>query len=263
MPKRQNTFLIKRSNVPGKVPLPGDLQLGELALNTADVKLYTSGTTENDIIQIGWDKISRTGDTVTGDFVFNGDVNATSLSATTYQNLPFNISGSTNSIPVFTSSNVLSNSVIFQSSSNVGIGTTTPSAKLHIAGTGDTSATTALRLENSNGTASIQVTDHGLLQHTSNSETIITAPTEVYRFAASSGNTFKMMYTVQDSFNIRGGEYLCVHDGTDVNTIHTFPTEFGDTSGINFTLTITSDDIIIIADVTSGSWNIKLSVQIL
>jgi hypothetical protein len=77
MAKRENTFLIKRSNVPGKVPLPGDLQLGELALNTADVKLYTTGTTENDIIQIGWDRIHRTGDTVNGDFIFNGDVTVT------------------------------------------------------------------------------------------------------------------------------------------------------------------------------------------
>lgn len=85
---RENTFLLKRSNVPGKVPLPGDVQLGEVALNTADVKLYASGTTENDIVQIGWDRISRTGDTVTGDFVFNGDLSATTISATTYLNLP-------------------------------------------------------------------------------------------------------------------------------------------------------------------------------
>jgi hypothetical protein len=74
---RENTFLLKRSNVPGKVPFAGDVKLGEIALNTADVKLYASGTTENDIVQIGWDRINRTGDTVTGDFIFNGDFSAT------------------------------------------------------------------------------------------------------------------------------------------------------------------------------------------
>lgn len=58
MAKRQNTFLIKRSNVPGKVPTSGDLMLGELALNTADVILYTSGTTSNSILPIGWDRLS-------------------------------------------------------------------------------------------------------------------------------------------------------------------------------------------------------------
>ncbi len=63
---RKNTFLIKRSNVPGKIPNPGDLQLGELAINTSDVILYASGTTSNSILPIGWDRVSKTGDTMTG-----------------------------------------------------------------------------------------------------------------------------------------------------------------------------------------------------
>ena len=50
MTNRRNTFLLKRSNIPGKIPLPNDLQLGELALNTADAILYTSGTTQNQIL---------------------------------------------------------------------------------------------------------------------------------------------------------------------------------------------------------------------
>jgi len=36
-----NTIRIKRSAVAGKVPTTGDLQLGELAINTFDGKLYT------------------------------------------------------------------------------------------------------------------------------------------------------------------------------------------------------------------------------
>ena len=93
MSNRQNTFLLKRSSVPGKIPSPGDLKLGEIALNTADVKLYASGTTENDIIQIGWDRINRTGDTVTGDFIFNGGITATTISATTYNGDGSNLTG--------------------------------------------------------------------------------------------------------------------------------------------------------------------------
>ena len=73
MANRQTTFLLKRSNVPGKIPSSSGLTLGELALNTADAILYTSGTTVNNILPIGWDRIHRTGDTVTGDFVFNGN----------------------------------------------------------------------------------------------------------------------------------------------------------------------------------------------
>jgi hypothetical protein len=49
-----NTVIIKRSAVPGKVPTTGDLQLGELAINTYDGKLYTAkdnGTST--VIEIG------------------------------------------------------------------------------------------------------------------------------------------------------------------------------------------------------------------
>ena len=79
MTNRQNTFLLKRSNVPGKVPTPGDLKLGELAINTADAILYASGTTANSILPIGWDRINRTGDTVTGNFIINGGLTANTI----------------------------------------------------------------------------------------------------------------------------------------------------------------------------------------
>ena len=49
-----NTFRLKRSSVANKVPTTGDLQLGELALNTYDGKLYTkrdNGTAT--IVEIG------------------------------------------------------------------------------------------------------------------------------------------------------------------------------------------------------------------
>lgn len=49
-----NTFRLKRSAVPSKVPSTGDLQLGELAINTYDGKLYTkkdNGTAS--IVEIG------------------------------------------------------------------------------------------------------------------------------------------------------------------------------------------------------------------
>jgi hypothetical protein len=87
MANRKNTFLIKRSNTPGKVPTAGDLLLGELALNTADIILYASGTTSNSILPIGWDRVARTGDTMTGD-LYVPTISAETISATTYQNLP-------------------------------------------------------------------------------------------------------------------------------------------------------------------------------
>ena len=87
MANRENTLLIKRSNVLEKIPLLSNLTLGELALNTADAKLYslyTSGVTmPSEVRQIGWDRINRTGDTVFGDFVFSGDVIVSDFTANT------------------------------------------------------------------------------------------------------------------------------------------------------------------------------------
>ena len=76
MANRQNTLLLKRSNIIGKIPPLSGLTLGEMALNTADAKLYslyTSGSpSPSEVRQIGWDRISRTGDTVFGDFEISG-----------------------------------------------------------------------------------------------------------------------------------------------------------------------------------------------
>lgn len=47
-----NTLIAKRSSVPGKVPQPGDLEPGELAINLADRQIY-SKTTAGTVISLG------------------------------------------------------------------------------------------------------------------------------------------------------------------------------------------------------------------
>jgi hypothetical protein len=47
-----NTLIIKRSSVVGKVPVAGDLQVGELAVNLADAKLYSKNA-GGTVIQLG------------------------------------------------------------------------------------------------------------------------------------------------------------------------------------------------------------------
>jgi hypothetical protein len=47
-----NTLIIKRSSVAGKVPVAGDLQVGELAVNLADAKLYSKNA-GGTVIQLG------------------------------------------------------------------------------------------------------------------------------------------------------------------------------------------------------------------
>ena len=80
MVTRKNTLLLKRSNIAGNIPTAGQIQLGELALNTSDVKLYASGTSTDSILQIGWDRVSRTGDTMTGT-LYAPTISATTISA--------------------------------------------------------------------------------------------------------------------------------------------------------------------------------------
>lgn len=46
-----NTFIPKRSSVAGKVPLTTDLQIGELAINLADKKIYTKDA-NNAVVQL-------------------------------------------------------------------------------------------------------------------------------------------------------------------------------------------------------------------
>lgn len=42
--------ITKKSTVPGKVPVPTDLEVGELAVNTNDKKLYSKHTDGNVIL---------------------------------------------------------------------------------------------------------------------------------------------------------------------------------------------------------------------
>jgi hypothetical protein len=47
-----NTIKVKQSSVAGKVPLSSDLVVGQLAINTADEKLYTKNSTGG-VVELG------------------------------------------------------------------------------------------------------------------------------------------------------------------------------------------------------------------
>jgi hypothetical protein len=92
MATRNNTFILKRSNVVSKIPALSGLTLGELALNTADAKLYTlytgGATGATEVRQIGWDRLSVSGGTLYGNLDVLG-----SISATTYYGDGSNLTG--------------------------------------------------------------------------------------------------------------------------------------------------------------------------
>jgi hypothetical protein len=88
MTTRKNRFILKRSNVVDKIPSLSDLKLGELALNTADVKAYaayTGGATgATEVREIGWNRLALTGGTITGDLTVNTQVISPLFSGTTF-----------------------------------------------------------------------------------------------------------------------------------------------------------------------------------
>jgi hypothetical protein len=73
-----NNIILKKSSTNDKVPLPGDLQFGELALNFADGNLFYKNSA-NAITTIASNKtVSVTGNVTGGNIVTSGIVSATS-----------------------------------------------------------------------------------------------------------------------------------------------------------------------------------------
>lgn len=69
--------------------------------------------------------------------------------------------GTTNYVPKWSDSDTLANSLIFDNGTNVGIGATTLSARLHVVGSGTSSSTLSLRIVNSTPTDLLRVADDG------------------------------------------------------------------------------------------------------
>ena len=88
-----NTLLLKRSAVQGKTPLLTDLQLGQLAINTYDGRLYTrkdNGTAS--IIDLGY--VSVTGDaTGSGSGSISLTLANTGVTAGTYKSVTVDSKG--------------------------------------------------------------------------------------------------------------------------------------------------------------------------
>jgi hypothetical protein len=251
MAKRQNTFLLKRSNVPGKIPLSGDLQLGELALNTADVKLYTSGTTQNNIVQIGWDRINRTGDTVTGDFVFTGDitVNGQTLFSGSSDNVVTIVgSGSTN--PLFTISG--SSGELFSVSDNL---------------TGD-----LLSVNNISSDPILIVRDDNtvlfgtnptLSLNTTISETVLAGNVKTL-YAIPSGYTSSYFdYNVFGGNGVRAGNVMGVWSGTSIQYTEVSTNDIGNTSDFSIYMEMSGTTALLVCSATTYNWDVKSIVRLI
>ena len=146
------------------------------------------------------------GGTVTGATIFTAGLTANTISATTYYNLPFSGSivgnGTTNYVPLWTGSTGLGDSQIFDNGTNVGIGTTSPSAKLDI--NASTGGTIGVRISGNSSSDMLRITQTGsgnaiLVEDSSNPDST--------PFVVTSGGTIGVGITTPDSL-------LHVHNGS-------------------------------------------------
>ena len=125
---------------------------------------------------------------------------------------------------------------------NVGIGTTTPTAKLDVEG--DIAITNA-NISNQENTD----VDTG-------TETIATVPIATYTAAFFD-------YVVKNGTNVRAGIIYSCHDGTSVEYIETSTIDLGNTSDLQLSVDISGTDMRLQATAASDNWSVKTLVRAL
>lgn len=254
MATRNNTFILKRSNVVNKIPVLSGLTLGELALNTADAKLYTlytgglSGATE--VRQIGWDRLSISGGTLYGNLNVLGSVSATTalFSSSGPSVLTVIGSGSSTTLPIFT----------IQGSSGE-LFSVTDSLTGSLFSVNDISGLPILEVFSDNTilmgsylAPSLNITVRSTVN--SGSTTLYSIPTSAY-----TGAFFE--YTVNDGTNLRAGSIMSIWSGNTVNYTETSTTDIGNTNPITFNMISSSGFASLRTSATTNSWIVKTIVR--
>ena len=119
---------------------------------------------------------------------------------------------------------------------NVGIGTTSPGAKLDVAG--DVNITNANISNQENADV-----DTGI-------ETVATVPIPAYTAAFFD-------YVVKKGLNVRAGVVHACHDGTNVQYVETSTLDLGNTFDLQLSVVIVGTDMILQATAASDDWSVK------
>jgi trimeric autotransporter adhesin len=138
-----------------------------------------------------------------------------------------NGSGTTGYVPKFTSSNVIGDSLIFSNSTNVGIGTATPSAVLHVIGTIlSSSSVTATSFVKSGGTsAQILAADGSVI--TAGTNITISGGTISASGSGSISGSGTTNYITKWTSSSAIGNSIIYDNGTNVGIGTTSPTAMG------------------------------------
>jgi ethanolamine utilization microcompartment shell protein EutS len=123
---------------------------------------------------------------------------------------------------------------------NVGIGTTTPSAKLDIEGD--------LQVKG------VNISNQENLDVDTGTETIATVVKANYDAAFFD-------FVIKNGTNLRAGTVFAIHDGTNVEFTETSTNDLGDTSDVTLTVDISGTDMRLRATTTTDNWIIKSLVR--
>ena len=207
----------------------------------------------------------------------------------------------TNDLRFFTSTNGIATPSeimrIVGSTGFVGIGETSPSAKLEIKGSGATSATTAFRVENSSATSLLTILNDGTSAFNTNhlyvsssgrigiGTTTPSASLQVQgNFQISTGSlytygqntdidsgSFRTVLTIPTSSyraaffdyvltsgsNARAGTVFSVWQGTSVEYADTSTNDIGNTTGVNLLVSMSGANIGLFASSSNDNWSMK------
>jgi ethanolamine utilization microcompartment shell protein EutS len=132
------------------------------------------------------------------------------------------------------------------SGGNVGIGTTSPSQRLHVSG--------AIAIEAESTTTKYSTTFSGSLTTNTN---IASIPTGSFKAA------FFDYYVASGSVNMRAGTVMSVHNNSTSRYTDTSTGDIGNTSAVDFSTSIVAGSLVLTANVSSGTWEVKTAYRAL
>lgn len=189
---------------------------------------------------------------LSGSYGLTGSLNATSLTGSLFGTSSWasnaltssNIQGGTaNYIPLWNTATSLSSSAIYQSTGNVGIGTTTPNAKLDV--NGNTVITGSLQISSS------------IFQYSNNAAIISGSTANIASFPTSSYMAGFFDFVASSGLNARAGTVFTVWNGASLEFTETSTNDIGTTTNLILSASLSGANVLLQGTSLSGSWNVK------
>ena len=133
-----------------------------------------------------------------------------------------------------------------QYNGNIGIGTTSPTQRLHVSG--------SIAVENQGTTTIESTTFAGSVSSNTN---IAFVPTGSFKAA------FFDYYVASGSVNMRAGTVMAVHNNSTSRYTDTSTADIGTTAPVDFSTSIVAGSLVLTANIASGTWEVKTAYRAL